>query len=195
MNTVRRVWHAAYPWLGFVAVGGMVFFTNIAPRAFGEVHGDLFGGVLGFSGLLVTILLAMLAVLVSLDQKPIVQALRNGPYYRQLVNMALEGVIVFLALAVAAIVGFFFQSTDGPLSQKAVAATACALMALGILETVRFSLHLVRVMLASDKPPPTRPQVDPESTPEAAARRNKLGDDTPPESSPSTTRSVPAFTS
>lgn len=170
---LRAVFDLLYPWFVALGVGLLTGFTPSHRRAFGQIQGDLFGGVLAFSGLLITVLLALLGVLVALDQKPIVAKLKKGRHYRQLVGLAREAVLVYLTLSVFAMFGFFFTAQDKEYVQRIITIGCCSLMALGLAETVRFSLHLVRVMTDPTGEGPERSV----KGDVAAARERLRGDD------------------
>lgn len=167
LDRTSAIWHRFYQWIGASAVGVAVYYCNWELRAFSSTaQSGVFGGLLTFAGLLVSILLGLMAVLTSLEQREVVQELRRGRWYKEIIGMAFEAIIVFLALAAVSLVGLLIDpGKDAAWLQKFIGIGVLFLMSLGILETVKFARNLTRILV--DKPTPS----DPQDTPEAARRR------------------------
>jgi hypothetical protein len=173
-----RLWDLWNPALGAVAAGAASWRLHAEARVFHDpaTATAIFGGLLTFSALLASVLLALLAIIASLDARPIVQEMRRAHLYPQLVHAAFSPLRAFIALAVVSVSALLTTTTDRELIRRAIVSVAFAVTALGILSTVRFARLLVRVMI---DPAGSEPPWDKRNTPEAA-RENRGSGEMPP---------------
>jgi hypothetical protein len=152
----KRVVHMGYPyWVGVLA-GGAAWHVHAADRAFRDttIETGLFGGLIMFAGLIVSVLLGLLGLLVTLDNRPIVRQIRKKGLYEDLVGLAFGPMVVFMSLALAAVVSMLTAGTDHVLRQV-LAISTIALTATGVFATFRFARQLVFIMTdAGDDPAP-----------------------------------------
>ncbi len=169
----KRVIHMGYPYWAGVLAGCAAWRVHAADRAFHDttIETGLFGGLIMFAGLIVSVLLGLLGLLVTLENRPIVRQIRNKGLYKDLVGLAFAPMVVFMALALAAVVSMLTACTDD-LLRKILAISTIALTATGVFATFRFARQLVFIMTdAGDDPEPDSAG---EFTVEAAKRRAGL---------------------
>jgi hypothetical protein len=133
--------------------------------------------MLTFSALLASVLLALLAILASLDGRPIVQAIRQANLYRALVHSALQPLIAFIVLAGTSFLALLVTSGDSGRFRRVVVTFAFGTTAFGIVSTALFAWMLVRVMI---DPKGDQSSWDPKDTPAGAEGRGAR--DLPPRS-------------
>jgi hypothetical protein len=136
----------------------------------------VFTGLLTFSALLASVLLALLAVIAALDARPLVQEIRRAQHYAELVDSALSPLRAFIALAALSVAALLVSSSDREIVRRGLVVIAAWLTTLGILSTARFARLLVRVMIdpAGSQPPEGK------NTPEAARERGARDMPLPP---------------
>lgn len=167
---VRRFLHDTYPYLGALAANGVAYrLGGLEERAFSALTSSaLLSGLLTLSGLVVSVLLALLGILVALDQREIVQEIRARRLYRNLVNLAFIPMTIFMILSGLSVVGLFGTKNDGYWFRFAIAHGLVFLTTAGLLSTFRFAKQLVWI-LTDEKD--SEDDDDAVITPEIAAQR------------------------
>jgi hypothetical protein len=113
---------------------------------------EIFGAVLSFASIVVGVLLGFLALLVSIDSREIIQEIRKGPYYRQLVNFASVPLASFLVLSFISLIAFLLPK-DPTWPRILASAVIFFLVTSGLLATYRFSRLLSYVLTAEKEAP------------------------------------------
>jgi hypothetical protein len=169
---VVRLLTASAPWWGGVATMTVAWLLRADARVFRSAEpgasAAIFSGMLTFSALLASVLLALLAILASLDGRPIVQAIREARLYRALVHSALQPLISFIVLAATSFLALLMTSDDSGRFRKVVVTFAFGTTTFGILSTALFAWMLVRVMI---DPKGDKSSWDPKDTPAGAEER------------------------
>jgi len=137
-----------YPTLGFAVAAAASWVGRVDLRVFrGSVASSLFSGLLTFSALLASVLLGLLAIIASLDARPLVQEIKKNGHYPELVTAAYTPLRSFIVLSTVTLAALLFDNADSEAVRRATASLSFALAASGILSTLRFARLLVRVMI------------------------------------------------
>jgi hypothetical protein len=171
MKRLTTLWNLWYPVIGAAATVWVSWRLGADARVFRAADpgaaGIVFSGMLTFSALLASVLLALLAIIASLDSRPIVQEIRKASLYPELVNSAFQPLVSFILLAGTSLLALFLTAKDSNLLRRVVVTFALAATAFGILSTARFARLLVRVMI---DPKGSKPW-NPKDTPAGARER------------------------
>lgn len=169
MNRKTRLWNLWYPWAGMIAASAISWHFRMDTRVFhGSVSTSVFSGLLTFSALLVTVLLALLAIIASLDSREIVRAIRKAGHYSELVQCAFSPLVAFVSLAMISLSALLLRTDDSETLRRVVVMAALGISGFGMLSTIRFARLLVRVMI---DPVGNNKSWDQSNTPEGARRR------------------------
>lgn len=160
----------------------------VAATASASVRGDVFGNFIEFAGILIAVMLAILAVVTSMDERPLIKALkkRGDNSYERLVYAMFAPVIVAIVLAIMTIVALAVPpaSEDGQtiaaLTSWIVSITM-GLAAAALAQTGYLALLLVRLLtfkerepwLTSEDEPKTLLQDDDEPEPQPSKKTTK----------------------
>lgn len=169
---VVRLLEMWYPFVGALLAMFLCWHFRAEARVF-RVHEiasatPIFSGLLTFSALLASVLLSLVAILATLDSRPIVQDIRSAKMYSGLINSALHPLIAFIILAATSVLALLATNDDNELFRRVVVTFALSTATFGILSTARFASLLVRIMMnpKGDKSP-----WDPKDTPAGAEER------------------------
>lgn len=157
-----------YPWLVgvAVAVGLIVGGADMEVAA----RGESLKASVEVSGLLTGILLGLLAIVMTLDSRPIIKKIKDVGLYPQLVRFAIEPLVVFVIVAVASIVFLIVDIAPTSIVRSYVAIATSAATIAGLLATLRVAIFIYHLLVDV---PATRPKIQDSDSPEAA--RSRLG--------------------
>lgn len=168
----RYLWRLVYPRLGFLLVGVLSWRFRADVLAFSKIEktAAIFGGLLTFSALLATVLLALLGIIASLDSRPLVKKIRDGGQYPDLVLAVRWPMFAFIGIAlislVALLLGTPAEGVDS-VARRILTAVTFGLVMDGVLATLGFAQLLAHLMINPDgSVPPNK-----KNTPEAARER------------------------
>lgn len=181
--SLKLTWHLGYPWVGGSIVGISAWRFDAASRVFQTetIETAMLGALIALSALIISVLLALLGLLIALDNREIVQEIRRRRLYSDLIKMAFQPLVVFMVLALLSVFGLLTTKTDADLIRGLVSIGALAAASAGLLATLRFAIQLSGILLDED----SSDADDGKVAVEAARRRAAQGQgsrDAPPES-------------